>query len=283
MSFKSVYLAVYNQLKADTALGELVKADDFILGFKEALPARKYMVIFEPGQEKIINKRKAATKSASGVTGYIVETEYEIQHYCRLLYGSERGSSIIGDERNVGLLDFIEIVKAAIRKDMSFSCITYGRSTSEENAAGTFDLDASHRYLAVSIDGKTPNGYDLIDCGSSTLTGAQVAENIQTSIRALGLYSDDGYKLATCTFNSTTNQFVITSANFGPTSIVNVTVGASDDASSLLGFSSPVEVRGTNIITANIDPITAENKSWPVRYRILPLRVVEETYIEIGG
>jgi len=274
MSFKTVYNAVYDQLLADTTLISYVKASDFVRGFKEVLPAKKYMIIFEPGQETEVTKRQDVQQ--------VLEIQYEIQLYCRLLLTSSKvESAILGNTSNKGLLDFVDDVKAAIRKDMSFSYNNFGRSLSGENAAASFDLTSSNRYLTVSIDGNTPTGYDAIDCGSSTLAGADVAVNIQNALRALGRYAGDGYYEATCTFNSVNNQFTINSENIGPKATVEVSAGATDDASTVLGFDTPTEYSGTNIIRTQIESVTVENSAFPVRYRMLPLLVTEETLI--GG
>lgn len=274
MSFKNVYNAVHAQLAADTTLLAYISESDFIKGFKEVLPVKKYMVIVEPATETELGNRQDY--------GQIVDVQYEIQIYCRLLLTSAKvESAIIGNDVNKGLLDFCDDVKSAIRKDMSFSYNTYGRSLSGENAAGSFDLSASARYLTVSIDGKTPTGYDAVDCGAATLTGEQIATNIQTKLRLLGRYADDGYKMATCTFNSSNNQFTINSANIGPKATVAVTAGATNDASEVLGFDSPTEYRGTNITKTKIEAVTVENGAFPVRYRIVPIVVTEETLI--GG
>ena len=274
MSMKDIYNAVYTQLSTDETLLEYMGIEEFVRGFKEVLPTKRYMIILEPGQETEITKRQQYDKT--------LEVEYEIQVYCRLLLQSNKvESAILGNDTYKGLLDFTEDVKAAIRKDMSFSYNTYGRSLSAENAAGSFDLDGSNRYLTVSIDGKTPTGYGAVDCGSSTLTGAEIAANIQASLRLLGRFADDGYKNATCTFNETLNQFTINSANIGPEAKVEVSAGATNNASAVLGFTSPTEYSGTNLIRTQIESITVENGAFPVRYRMLPLLVTEE--ILIGG
>lgn len=274
MSFKTVFNAVHAQLEADATLLGYISANDFYKGFKEAFPTKKYIVIVEPGPE--------TEKGYSQDYGKIVDVEYEIHIYCRLLLTSSKvESAIIGNDTYKGLLDFCDDVKNAIRQDMSFAYNTYGRSLSAENAAGSFDLTASARYLSVSIDGKTPTGYDAIDCGSTTLTGDEIAANIQSALRALGKFADDGYMEATCAFNSSNNQFTISSANIGPKATVAVTAGATDDASSVLGFTSPTEYRGTNITKTKIESVTVENGAFPVRYRMVPIRVTEVTLI--GG
>lgn len=274
MSFLTVYNAVCDQIENNTNLLTYVKESNFIKGFKEVLPAKRYMVIIEPGPEAEIGPKKGYK--------HIMEMQYEIHVYCRLLLQSSKvESAIIGNDTYKGLLEFAEDVKDAIREDMSFAYNKYGRSVSVENVAGSFDLDATIRYLTVSIDGKTPSGYDTIDCGSSTLMGAEIATNIQTALRVLGRYADDGYQEATCVFNSANNQFTINSANIGPQGTVMVTAGVSNDASSLLGFTNPINCSGTNITKTTIDPVQIENGAFPVRYRMIPIAITEETLI--GG
>lgn len=274
MSFKAVYEALTNQLKADATLLAYMDATDFFQGFKENLPQRRYSIILEPGPE--------LDETGNQDYGKIKEVEYEIQVYCRMILRSTKvESTIIGSSEYKGLLDFTEDVKDAIRRDQTLSYNSVGSSLSEENAAGSFDLTASNRYISVSINGKSPSGSNSIDCGSTTLAGAAVAANIQASLRSLGKYSDDGYLEAVCSFNETNNQFTISSPIYGPRSVVNVTAGASNDASSLLGFSSPTEARGTNIVKVRFGNVSVENGAFPVRYRIIPVRVTEE--IIIGG
>lgn len=274
MAFLGVYKALTDQLKADTTLLGYMSLDDFFQGFKESLPTRRYLVILEPGPEM--------DEEGSQDYGKIKDVEYEIQIYCRMALRSTRVQySIVGTDEYKGLLDFTEDVKDAIRRDLTLSYNTVGTSLSAENAAGSFDLNGSNRYISVSMDGRSPTGYNSIDCGSSTLTGAEVATNIQNSLRSLGVVSDDGYSLATCSFNETLNQFTISSPNYGPGSRAVVTAGASDDASSLLGFSSPTETRGTHIKKVRFGNVTVENGAFPVRFRIIPVLVTEE--IIIGG
>jgi hypothetical protein len=272
---KTVYNAIYTQLSTNETLLEYVGLNEFVRGFKEVLPAKKYMIILEPGPETEQRSRKQYDKTT--------EALYEFHIYCRLLLQSSKvESAILGNDNYKGLLDFCDDVKAAIRQDMSFAYNTYGRSLSSENAADSFDLSASETHLTVSIDGKTPAGYDAINCGSSAgLSGVIIAENIQASLRLLGRYADDGYQMATCTFNPVNNQFTISSANIGPESSVVVSAGAANDASAVLGFTSPTEYSGTNLIKTEIESVTVENGAFPVRYRMIPIAVTEE--ILIGG
>jgi hypothetical protein len=115
--------------------------------------------------------------------------------------------------------------------------------------------------------------------GYSLLTGAEVATNIQSSLRALGVHTEDGYYFASCTFDDTTNQFTIATDGFHPDWSVAVLAGASDDCSSLLGFDSPTEVAGRNIVEIEFRSSYPVNSYFPIRYRILPVVIREEITI----
>jgi hypothetical protein len=55
--------------------------------------------------------------------------------------------------------------------------------------------------------------------------------------------------------------------------------GASDDCSSLLGFDSPTEVAGRNIVEIEFRSSYPVNSYFPIRYRILPVVIREEITI----
>jgi hypothetical protein len=190
-------------------------------------------------------------------------------------------SMIVGTDTIKGILEFTEDVKNAIRSDRTLNYNSKGRSVSSVNGSGTFALTSLAKNIKVSINGKTPTGYDTISCGTSTLSGSDIAANIQASLRALGQYDDDGYLYATCTFDSDTKQFTISSSEYGARSTVAVSAGASNDCSSLLGFDDPTETRGTRLLSMSLKPVTANNAVFPVRYRIIPVTLTEEKYI--GG
>lgn len=274
MSFKTVYIALYNQIVADSTLLAYMDADDFKKGFKDALPSRKYMVILEPGPE--VEPEQAQDY------GKVADFEYEIQVYCRMILALKGVSStIVGTDSLKGILDFSDDVKDAVRKDRSLGYDSKGYSVSAAAADDNFLLTSSAKYISVSINGRTPSGYNTILCGEETLDGSVVASNIQSALRALGLHADDGYKEATCTYDSTTKKFTIQSATYGAKSRVQVTAGISDDCSAILGFDSPTEARGRKIVKMEFRPTTVQNGAFPVRYRVIPVTITEEKFI--GG
>ena len=266
MSFKYIYESLYDQLLADSTLSSYVNSTQIIKGFKESLPQQKYTIILEPGEEEEDNATEAYDDSKEFI--------WNIDVYARVILikgGVE--ASILGVDSDKGVLAFIDDIKSAIRADLTLGYTRKGSSVSEAES-GTYALDASNRYITVSMNGKTPSGYDQIDCGETTLTGAQVATNIQASLKALGNYAGDGYYDAVCTFAD--SKFTITSCLIGPKSTVTVTAGSSNDCSALLGFDSPTELVGRNLIDIEFGPATVNNLLFPVRYRILPLRMREE-------
>jgi len=236
MAFLDVYNALYTQLKSDSTLSGYVQSADFLRGFKEPIPQQQYTVIIEPGDEDEDYSKQTVADGCEAV--------YVIEIYARVIFFKGVEYIIIGNTSDSvkGLLEFTEDIKEAIRADKTLGYNRRGSSVSAANSGTSFALTSSARYLTVTINGRTPSGYGLIDCGSSTLDGDDVASNIQTALRALGNYSDDGYNGATCTFDSDTKKFTITSMRYGPKSSVVVTAGASNDCSALLGFDDPTEV-----------------------------------------
>jgi len=274
MSFKTVLQALETQLKADSTLISYVKSANFLIGFKDPIPAEKYVLILEPGIESIENE-------STGPSGRYAEFIYNIKVYARLvLMKAGVEGSIVGSGTDKGTLDFIDDIRIAILSDLTLGYDTQGQSVSQANSLSTFILSASERYLSVKIDGKERTGWNAIDCGSSSLTGAQIASNIQTALRALSAHDDDGYGQATCEFSSSTRKFTIKSETEGPTSSVVVTAGASNDCSELLGFDSPTETRGKKIVSIKLGPVEPFNNLFPVRYRILDLTIREEVMLE---
>jgi hypothetical protein len=271
MTLLNVYNALYTQLKANTTLIDYVDDSQFLRGFKEPMPQQQYTVVLEPGEENEDHESQS-TKKVKEVTHYI-------DIYTRVIFFRGIEYSIIGNTTDgiKGLLEFTEDVKNAIRADMKLSYNRVGSSVSSANAGTSFDLLSSAKNLTVTINEKTPSGYDAIECGSSTLTGTQIAANIQTALRALGRHDDDGFYKATCTFSDSTKKFTISSAvKYGPKSIVTVTAGASNDCSTLLGFDSPTEVVGRNITSVKFGTVRADNSAYPVRYRVIPVLIREE-------
>ena len=266
MSFEDVYEALYDQLLADSTLGLYVDSTQIIKGFKDSLPQQKYTIILEPGEEDEDHPTESYDDTKESI--------WNIDVYARviLLKGGVE-ASILGIDSDKGVLAFIDDIKSAVRADLTLGYTRHGSSVSSAKS-GTYALDATHRYITVSMNGKTPSGYNQINCGRSTSTGAEVATNIQTALQALGNYAGDGYYKATCTFAD--SKFTITSSLIGPKSTVVVTAGSSNDCSALLGFDDPTELAGRNLIDIVFGPVTVNNILYPVRYRVLPLKMREE-------
>lgn len=272
MSFLNVYNALYNQVKAYSTLTDYVAASQFLRGFRDPMPQQKHTVVFEPGDDSKDHQSQSS--------GKLKEVDYSIDVYARVILPKGIEYSIIGDTDNdvKGVLEFVDDIVAAIESDLTLSYNRYGSSISAANSGSTFALTAAKRYLTISMDGKTPIGYDTIDCGVASLSGAAVASNIQDSLQALGTgHNDDPYETAVCTFDSSIKEFMVYSTSrYGPKSSVIITAGSSLDCSELLGFDSPTEVVGRNILSIRIGPVRGDNSAYPVRYRIIPVTVREE-------
>lgn len=272
MSYKDVFNALFDQLAADVTLTGYIEDSSFLKGFKNNIPQQEYNLIIEPIDEGEDPETQAYNRTA--------ETDYVIEIYCRtILFGIGVEGTIIGYKNRKGALEFLDDVKAAIRADLTLGYSRLGSSISAANAGTSFALTANARYLTISINGRTPTDYNSIDCGTSTLTGTEVASNIQTALQALGSHTDDGYYDATCTFDNSTKKFTISSQRYGPKSTVVVTVGATNDSSALLGFDGPTEVAGRNITKILFGRARTDNTLYPIRYRILPLTIKEETIV----
>ena len=271
MSFKTVIQALETQIEDYSTISEYVDEVLVFIGFKSPLPRSEYMVIIEP-----VTKNPLDDMRSTSPEGTYREDEYLVQVYARtILTGRRTVGQIIGSSTKKGLLDFADDIEAAIISNRSLSYDSAGSSISKVNADSNFALSESNRYLSVKINGIERTGWDVIDCGSSTLTGDQVAANIQTAIRAMKLHADDGMETATCVFSSSTKKFTITSATIGPTSTVVVTAGASNDCSTLLGFDDPTEVIGKKIVSLKTGIVEPLNDLYPVRYRIIPVTIRE--------
>jgi hypothetical protein len=266
-----VLQALNDQLVANTTLLDYVKASRFFIGYKGPIGKDDYAIILEPGVQT-----EGAKSRSVGPSRQFIEEEYLIDIYARsILTGIGVQGTIIGHGTKKGVLDFIDDIKAAIVADLTLGYDSAGSSVSEINSSASFDLDASNRYLSVKINNNERTDWDQIDCGSSTLAGADVAVNIQAALRALSLHANDGYEGATCTF-SASKKFTITSSTLSPTSSVVVTAGASNDCSALLGFDDPTEVIGKKIVSIKFGTVEPNNDFYPVRFRKLPVTIREE-------
>lgn len=273
MSFKTVYNYLFDQVSNYPVLTNYVVPSQFLKGFKDNIPNQEYTVIFEPGNEEEVK--------GSEVYKNLKEFVYNIDIYARTILIGVGGiqGTIVGYENKKGLLDFVDDIKAAIRSNLALGYNRRGSSVSAENTGTTFDLLPTKKYISVSINGETPVGCDSILCGTTTLTGVQVAFNIQNALRELGNHSGDGYFDVICSFNSTTRKFTIVSDSYCPRSSVIVTAGGSDDCSTLLCFDNPTEVTGRNIVNVEFGLVSVNNEAFPVRYRVISIKITEEVLI----
>lgn len=273
MSFKAVFNKLFDQISTYSTLTDYIDSTQFLKGFKQNIPNQEYTVILEPGNEEEINN----TEIYKGIK----EFDYNIDIYMRTILTAVDGikGSIVGYGNKKGVLEFVDDVKAAIRSNLTLGYNRQGSSVSAENAGISFNLSVIKKYISVSINENTPVGYDSIDCGESTLTGNQIAINIQTALRALGNHDADGYNDAICSFDNNTKKFTITSNSYCPKSKVIVTAGASNDCSALLSFDNPTEITGRNIVKIKFGIVSTDNTLYPVRYRILSIGIVEEVSI----
>ena len=270
MSFKTAYEALFNQLKDYSVLRKYMNEDDFYDEFAQGFPQKNYIVFLEPGPEEVEVSR--------GTKG-IALAFYNIEVIARLSLGDVE-SRILGNNDFKGILDFTEDVKAAIRSDLTLGLNSQGISVSAANSSGTYNLTGSARYLTVLINGNDPSGYDTLDCGTAQASGATIAAQIQTSLRALvDTSSKTGYADVVVSFDATLNKFTITSQEYGAGSSVQVTAGASDDASAILGFDTPVEERGRRIVAIDFGVIQPVDDVYPITFRTIPLVVREEVYV----
>jgi hypothetical protein len=275
--FKGVFEAVYNQLKNNTTLSAYL--DKLERSFKENVPQDTYTIIIEPSNEA----RQAGKRSYPDI-----EAAYYLINIVAIMNVKKRQDEIFtgwadGTDVFKGLLEFTDDIRQAIREkgnDLRDNYNTKGYCQSDSNTTPTFVLTPTKRNLSIRINGRTPSGYETINCGTTTLSGVQVALNIQSALRSLGKHKDDGYLDAIATFNPANNSFRIESG-VGPQNWVEVAPGIANDCSALLGFDNPTGQRGKNIIDYEFDTITVDNLRFPVRYRIIPLYVTEEIYV--GG
>lgn len=270
--FKDILQGVFDQLKNSSFL-DYVAQKNFYLGPANP-PNDKYVVFIEPSSERA---------SEDTYTTGIKEITYELKVFCGLVIQSSNQEQLIGKGNDKGILDFVEDIKDTIRNDLTFGLTRTGSSITQANATTNYNLTSSARYISISLDGKTPSGYNSIDCGTSTLSGTQIASNIQTALRSLGnsSYAQDPYNSVTCTYDTTERKFTISSPTSGGRSSVVVSTGASNDASEILRFNRPVEVRGRNIISSFIGDIRyfLELEEYPVRYATVDLSITEETWV----
>ena len=268
MSFKNVYNALYDQVKASSRL-DYVHQTQFLKGFHEGIAAQEYTVVFEPGNEEEVKDETYENR---------LELIYYVNIHIRVeLLGATGEVLICGTSGGKkGILEMVDDVKGAIADDWELGYNRNASSVSAANAGTSFNLTPSAKNISVSINGKTPTGYDAILCGAATLTGAQIASNIQSALRALGNHAEDGYYQATCAFDGSSKKFTIAIDDNHPDCTVVVTAGGSSDCSALLGFDNPTEVSGRNVSKIEFETVIPNNTFFPVRYRVLPVKIWEE-------
>jgi hypothetical protein len=116
--------------------------------------------------------------------------------------------------------------------------------------------------------------------GGPNYPGADVASKIQASLRALvHSSSETGFQDVVVDWDSTHRRFTITSQGYGAISSVEVSAGASNDCSSILGFDNPTEERGSKIVIVEFLPILSVEDIFPVTFREIPIIVHEEIYV----
>jgi hypothetical protein len=268
-----VYLALYNQLKADTALTEYCKPEWMLAEYNPAVADYPYAIFMEPAQETLGNY----------TNGLLVGAKITISVYAIVHEKNDYSGKIFTgfSDDTPGLMQFIRDVRRAVEADQTLGLTRYGSSEGTALTNGQATLSADARYLTILLnDNRTPpSGYDTIDCGTGTLAGATIAANIQASLQAL----DNGantYGSATCTFNSTTNKLKIESAGrTGARSSVQISAGASASALAVLGFSSPTEIRGREVKVATLDNVLFESRDFPTRWAILQFAIDYEDWI----
>jgi len=271
MGFTTVLQAVHIQLKNSNNI-KYVFDKHIYLGPKE-IPDAKYSIFIEPLSEEEKDNTRA---------GNVKHLLYTFNIFAGMVVNSTAEVQIFGDGKEKGILDFTEDIKTTIKENLNFGLNANGYSRSKASTITSYALTANNKYISVSLDNKTPAGYNLINCGDSTLTGTEIAANIQVSLRALGnsVYPRDPYNLVICTYDNTNKRFTITSKTDGGRSTVVVTSGNTDDCTAILGFDNPTEERGINIVSTFI-PRTqffVDVEKHPVRYAVITVNTTEEVY-----
>jgi hypothetical protein len=179
-------------------------------------------------------------------------------------------------------MDLISDIYFTLKDSSQLGRSSSGNSVSMSSSSTSYALTSSARYLTISVDNDSPSGFDQIDCGSSTLTGTVIASNIQTAIRALAnsYHPADPYATVTCNYDDDEKQFTIISSTEGARSSIIVTAGSSNDASSILLFDKPKEIRGANVLVARINIFypPPEEEYLPTIQGRIELSIEEEIY-----
>lgn len=271
MSMKTVTQTLLDCINNDSVLAGYLNRSE--IGFKDNFPRCKYMAIIEPANQK----RKPGVE----VYNNLAEVVYSFEIYVRLDFANNTDYSIMGINDKIGLLDFTDDVLHALKEDTVIS--SYNKSAlseSSENASSSFNLSGTEKFISVIIDGKTPAGFNEVLCGdTSGLTGTNIASNIESSLKSLSAVNNL-YSKAICSFNNVTNKFTVALENNNCPSIgINITAGNTNDCSDILGFTSPTETNGKNIVNVQYNDIIANNDSFPIRFRIINIDVYEELIV----
>lgn len=275
MSFNAVLSAIETQLKADATLLGYVNASQISIGYREIPAPARYAIIIEPGGEEENNRSEG---------GYANFT-YSMDIYARIMHGGSIEDNLLTTtDFGKGLLAFVDDIKAALRADKDFGLNSSGTSMSAAGVSTSYNVGPNSKHLKIKINGFNPIGYDEIgvaDFDSNTIvSGEAIAATLQANIRALDDEAN-GYGQATVSYDNNTKKFTITSAGLtGPESFVEVTAGATASADIALGFDNPTETRGVQIINLEFGPVSDSGYDlYPVRYRVIPIEVIEEKYI----
>jgi hypothetical protein len=252
-----------------------VKNDNILPIIRENMPETDYLIWLYPVMANNLHRTESSL---------LMNMSYTIVIGCRVMISQSMEEQLYGTSTKKGLMDLVSDIFFTIKDDPTFGVNSSGTSISMSSSSTSYALSSSARYLTISVDGLSPSGYNQVDCGTSTLTGTQIASNIQTSLRALAnsAHPADPYATVTCTYDNDEKRFTITSPTTGGRSSVVVTAGSTNDASSVLGFDKPKETRGANIIVTRIDVTypPPEEEFLPAIHGRLDLYIEEEVYFD---
>lgn len=275
MAFDSILKALRTQLRDYSGLS-YVDDNDVYVGYSGAIPkTARCAIIIEPAEEE-------ESEWSSG----IISVHYFVQIYLRITHGGDIEEIILTtDEFGKGLLDLVQDIKNAILSDRQLGLETSGTFVSGAGDDKYYNVGPSRRYVAVKVNGFQPVGWNEIDvCGAlpydKNLSGTTIASILQTNLRALDDEAN-GYGQVTVTYDDNTKKFTLTSAGLtGPESWIDGQFEAlSASAHKELKFHQGTVTRGVRISDIKFGTVTAFNDFYPVRYRILPVEIIEERYV----
>lgn len=277
MSFLSVCNELYNRFLNDPALSAYVYPDQMVVGANITHPRQHYVIQIEPENE-------VEPGSPNKIYDDVMEIQYQLAIDCLLNIPASSIDQLIlgytpnGKAFNPGILQFASDVKNVVRKIRETYNVNNG-IISGANVSDTFNLTPTNKYISVNFKGVTSIESGLIFCGDSTLSGDDIAANIQASLRSINSYGNTNFSKATCTFDNSTYKFTISAGSIGVDNIVAVSSGATDDCLSLLNFDSGTElIEGRNITKVVFGP-TTKDPEYPVRIRTVNCEIFEEVMI----